>query len=73
MAACYPFQSLLATLLYEALVFPFLPGPWSGEKLTAFHRNGGVTLVLLVLREVEGVCRHCRRVLLDTGQHVIER
>ena len=28
--------------------------PWLGDKLTVFHQKGVVSLVLLVMREVEG-------------------
>ena len=28
--------------------------PWLGDKLTVFHQKRGVSLILLVMREVEG-------------------
>ena len=46
-------KSACHTALYEALVSSFLPSPWSGDKLNAFHQKRGVALVLLMLREVE--------------------
>ena len=36
------------------LPLPLPSDPWLGDKLTVFHQKGGVSLILLVMREVEG-------------------
>ena len=51
-----------ALILYP---HPLPSDPWLKDKLTVFHQKGGVSLVLLVMREVEGD--------EDTGQHMHQR
>ena len=75
MSHAKPFKVCLSSctawgcLPFGPSVFSFPSDPWLGDKLTAFHQKGGVALVLLMMREVEGdedVAAECCWILSST-------